>query len=440
MGMNWRKVLSTSLTAALAISLVTGCGGKKEETPAPGSTTNTPAPAPQEKVQLEFWAHWASAERRPTIDKIIQTWNEKNPNIQVNYTAVPFDQIITKFQAGVTAGNAPDVAVLDVFTTQQRAAKKQNLDLSALGADSLKNDFFAAPWSAGTLNGKQYSLPFYTDTRLLFYNKAAFKEVGLDPNKGPVSWDDLWAMADKLDKKSGKTLERVGFHPNFGSDFALWILNNKSAFWDAKMEKPQINNPVSVETLDWMKKWNDRYGNEAWSAFKATFQGGANDAFISGKIAMKIDVATFAAQIKKYAPNMEYGMVPIPTKDGKQHPATAWSGGFQLEIPVNTKHPKEAYAFAKYLATEGAAVWAAEQYSFPGYKKAAEGINDPVFKAMLDNMPNTIFYPRPLSAMDYGTAVQKAVDDVMSGKAATKAALDEAQKAVEQMVKDNTGK
>jgi multiple sugar transport system substrate-binding protein len=437
MGMNWRKFLATSLTAALAVSLVAGCGGKKEPAPAPGGTT-TPAPVEQKKVELEFWGHWSSEQRRPTIDKIIKTWNDKNPNIQVKYTAVPFDQIITKFQAGVTAGNAPDVAVLDVFTTQQRASKKQTLDLSAQGADAIKGEFFAAPWGAGTYKGKQHALPFVTDTRMLFYNKAAFKEVGLDPNKPPTSWDELWAYADKLDKKNGNKLERVGFHPQ--TDLALWVLNNKSTFWNADMTVPQINNAANVETLDWMKKWNDRYGNEAWSAFKATFQGGANDAFISGKMAMRVDVATFAAQIKKYAPNMEYGMVPVPTKDGKQHAATSWSGGFQLEIPANAKNPKEAYAFAKYLATEAAAVWAAEQYDMPAWKKAAEGINDPVFKAMMDNMPNTAFYGRPLVAMDYGTATGKAVDDVFAGKATSKAALDEAQKAVEQMVKDNAGK
>jgi multiple sugar transport system substrate-binding protein len=435
--MNWRKFLATSLTAALAVSIVAGCGGKKEETPAPSTPTPT-APVEQKKVELEFWGHWSSEQRRPTINKIIETWNTKNPNIQVKYTAVPFDQIITKFQAGVTAGNAPDVAVLDAFTAQQRASKKQNLDLSAQGADAIKGEFFAAPWSAGTYNGKQYSLPFVTDTRMLFYNKAAFKEVGLDPAKAPVSWDDLWAAADKLDKKNGKTLERVGFHP--GNDFALWVLNNKTTLWNADMTKPQVNNPVAIETLEWMKKWNDRYTNEAYTAFKATFQGGANDAFITGKVAMRVDVATFAAQIKKYAPNMEYGMVPVPTKDGKQHPATSWAGGFGIEIPANAKNPKEAYAFAKYLATEAAGVWAAEQYDMPGWQKAAQGINDPVFTAMMGNMPNTIFYPRPLAAMDYGTATQKATDDVFAGKATAKAALDEAQKAIEQMVKDNAGK
>jgi multiple sugar transport system substrate-binding protein len=425
-----------SMVSVLALSLVAGCGGKKAEEP-----NNTATPAPEEKVTLEFWAHWASEQRRPTIDKILKTWNDTHPNIQVNYTPVPFDQITTKVQAGVAAGNAPDVVVLDTFTTQFRASKNQNTDLTQFGADSIKGEYFDAPWSANTYNGKTYGLPFVTDTRMLFYNKAAFKEAGLDPEKGPLSWDDLWKFSDKLDKKTGNKLERIGFHPLQGGGYDLWVPNGGGNFFDAKRENPTINtDPKNAEIMDWIKKWNDRYGNENFAAFKSTFQGGANDPFLTGKVAMEVNVATFAAQIKKYNPSLEYGMIPIPTPDGKQHSASAFSGGFNIELPAKTKHAKQAYEFAKYLTTDAAIVWAKEQYDMPAAKKAAQGIDDPVFKAMLNNMPNTAFQPRPLFAPDYGTAIQKAVDDVMAGKATTKAALDEAQKTVEQMIKDNKGK
>jgi multiple sugar transport system substrate-binding protein len=425
------------MVSMLALSMVAGCGGAK---PAPQQGT-TPAPATQEKVTLQFWAHWASEQRRPTIDKIIKTWNDAHPNIQVQYTPVPFDQIMTKVQAGVAAGNAPDVVVLDTFTTQFRGAKKQSTDLSALGADALKGNYFDSPWSANVYNGKVYGLPFVTDTRMLFYNKAAFKDAGLDTNKGPASWDDLWAYADKLDKKEGGKLTRVGFHPLWGAGFDLWVPNAGGDFFDAKRETPTINsNPKNLEVMNWIKKWNDRYGQATWAAFKSTFQGGANDPFLTGQVAMEVQVATFAAQIKKYNPSLDYGMVPIPTPDGKQHLGSAFSGGFNVELPANTKHTKEAFEFAKYLTTEAAGVWAKEQYDMPAAKAAAQGVDDPVFKAMMDNMPNTIFQSRPLYAPDYGTAVQKAVDDVMAGKADPKAALDEAQKTVEQMIKDNQGK
>lgn len=41
------------------------------------------------------------------------------------------------------------------------------------------------------VDGKIYSIPFQRSTEILFYNKDAFKEVGLDPEKAPATWDEL---------------------------------------------------------------------------------------------------------------------------------------------------------------------------------------------------------------------------------------------------------
>jgi multiple sugar transport system substrate-binding protein len=162
----------------------------------------SPAQAQTQRVTLQFWAHWLSQQRRPTVDKIISTWNARNLNIQVEYTGVPFDQIINKTLAAVAAGNPPDVGVIDIRTTRFRAAKNQILSLSDLGVDKIKDLYFPNLWVTGTYQGKQYALPFVIDTRMLFY-KAAFKEAGLDPNRPPSTWEDLWNYANKLDKKEG---------------------------------------------------------------------------------------------------------------------------------------------------------------------------------------------------------------------------------------------
>src|SRR2546428_12859390 len=100
--MNWRKFSAAALVTVIGASVVAGCATKKAD-PAP----QPEAAKPVEKVTLEFWSHWASAQRRPTVDKILKTWNDAHPNVQVNYTPVPFDQIITKYVAGVAAGNGP---------------------------------------------------------------------------------------------------------------------------------------------------------------------------------------------------------------------------------------------------------------------------------------------------------------------------------------------
>lgn len=427
--MNWRKSMIAVTAATMAISLLAGCGTKAQE---PKKEA-----APAEKKTIEIWAHWGSEQRRPTINKIVDTWNAKNPNIQVKYTFVPFDQIMTKTLSAVAAKNPPDVVVIDIRTTAQRALKNQATDLTALGADQIKDQFFGNLWETGTVNGKQYSLPFVTDTRFLYINKQALKDAGVDPNTPPKTWDEVEALAAKLDKKEGDKFSRIGFYPNWGNFGYEGIVNNFGAtLWDAKLENPQVNNDTAVKALAWLKKWTDKYGANTVQAFKSGFGGGAQDAFISGKVGMYLEIGGYASTIAKYKPDMDYAMIPVPTLDGKQHPMASWGGGFVLELPANSKNPKEAFEFAKYMATEGAAIWAKEQNDFPGAKAAAETVTTPAFKAMAENMKYTYVSKSPFYAPSYGTPVSKAVDDVTLKGADPKAALDEAQAAVLKMVQE----
>ncbi len=55
--------------------------------------------------------------------------------------------------------------------------------------------FYSAP------NGKMLSLPWNASTGVLFYNKKAFKEAGLDPEKPPRTWPELEKLGKKLHKK-----------------------------------------------------------------------------------------------------------------------------------------------------------------------------------------------------------------------------------------------
>ncbi|MBB6099065.1 multiple sugar transport system substrate-binding protein [Deinobacterium chartae] len=395
-------------------------------------------PAHAQKVTLELWAHWGSEQRRPTINKIIDGWNKRNPNVQVKYTFVPFDQVKTKVLAATAAGNPPDVAVMDIRTTRMRADKKQVIDLSALGADSLKSRFYANMWETGTYGGKQYSLPFVTETRFLYYNKAAFKEVGLDPNKPPTTWKQLEEYAAKLDKKQGNSYARIGFYPLYGSfGFEGWVNNAGATMWDERMENPRIDNATAVKTLEWIQSFAKRYGSRNLAAFQSSFGGGTQDPFISGRLAMYLDIGGYAATLAKYAPDMDYGIARIPTPTGKPGPMSSWGAGFVLELPAGGKHPKEAYAFAKYMATEGARIWALEQNDFPGDKAAAKAVRTEAFKKMSDNMRYTYISVAPTYAPDYDSVVKRAIDDAINSGGDAKAALGKAQEAIARTVAQN---
>ncbi|WP_052351708.1 ABC transporter substrate-binding protein [Deinococcus pimensis] len=391
-----------------------------------------------QKVTLDFWAHWGSEQRRPTINKIIDTWNKAHPDIQVKYTFVPFDQIQTKTLASVAAKNPPDVVVIDIRTSRIRASKNQNTDLSKLGADKVKEQFYANLWTTGTYKGDQYALPFVTESRFLYYNKDAFKEAGLNPGKGPATWDDLMAYAKKLDKKSGPIYQRIGFYPLYGNfGFEGWVQNAGEDTWDDSRDNPNVNSATAVRTLNWIKEWNDRYGSRTLTSFKASFGSGTQDPFISGKLGMIAEAGTYAATLAKYAPGMNYGMVRMPTPTGQTGAMTSWGGGFNVELPAGGQHPKEAYAFAKWFVTEGARIWAKEQNDFPAYKSASLGITSPAFRMMSANMKNTFVSVSPQYAPTYGTYIDKAVDEVLNRDVDAKKALDDAQTQIKRVIEEN---
>lgn len=445
MGMNWRKLSLTAISGILSASVIAGCATKQPPAPTPSpsqapESTPAPAPAPAKKVELEFWGWWSSATRMPTINKIVDNWNQKNPNIQVKYEPVPFGDLLTKYMASVAAGNPPDVVVSpDIFSTPTRGQKKQAHDLSALGADSIKDQFYSQFWNAVQFQEKAYGLPWMGETKYLYYNKEMFAEVGLDPEKGPASWADLESFAAKLDKKEGDKYARIGFHPllgNFG--YHGWVWNAGSLLFDNR-NFPTINTAKNVEVMDWVKKWTDKVGFDTYATLKNS-GGGPQNPFITGKVAMLVETATWEGELKKNGPNIKYGIVPIPTPNGQQHQNASYSGGFSVEIPVGTKHPQEAFEFAKYWATEAAVIWAQEQNDFAAYNKAVEKITTPEFKRMSDNMKNTGLIPVPSTAPSYLDAVNAAVDDVLSNKKDAAKSLGDAQSAVTKMVQENAGK
>ncbi|MEF2279495.1 ABC transporter substrate-binding protein [Deinococcus sp. YIM 134068] len=389
-------------------------------------------------VTLDLWAHWGSEQRRPTINRIIETWNKKNPNIQVKYTFVPFDQLPTKTLAAVAAKSPPDVVVIDIRTTPLRAAKNQASNLSRLGAESLRAQFYPNLWATATYKGDQYGLPFVTDTRFLYYNKDLFREVGLNPNKPPKTWEELDAYARKLDRKTGPVYSRIGFHPLYGN-FGLesWVANAGGSIWNEDLTAPRFTNPTAVRTLGWLKDWTDRLGARNVQAFRSSFGSGAQDPFITGKLGMIADIGGYAATLKRYAPNLNYGMVRMPTPTGQPGPGTSSGGGFNLEVPVGSKHPKEAYAFARWMATEGARIWAVEQNDFPGAKNASLSVTTPAFRLMSANMKYTLVSSAPPLAPGYASLLEKSVEDAVYRGQDARQALEEAQTQVQRVIDSN---
>src|SRR5579875_2102862 len=144
----------------------------------------------------------------------------------------------------------PDVIIEDRPQLRTRAQHHIDENLAALvKRDKVSlSSFWPFTVKEAVVNGDAYGLPYETDIRVLYYNKDQFKAAGLDPNKPPKNWDDLWSYADKLDAKSGNSgnnLQRVAFYPVFFIGLDIWTWNNGGE-WQTKSYQPTLNAPANV--------------------------------------------------------------------------------------------------------------------------------------------------------------------------------------------------
>ena len=400
-------------------------------------------------VTLRMWAHWGSEQRRPTIEKIVQKFNETyaDRQISVEYVYVPYGDLETKMIASVTAGNPANVVITAIEDTNVKAMRNQAMDITDYLSDGISEKFYDKYWDMVTYNDKVYAIPFNTDTRLVFYNKTMFKEAGINV-EDIKTWDDMIAVSKKLDDKfMGNGNYMLAFNPilgNFGFD--TLAINNGGGTFDSNLDPnvPTMNSKENIETLEHMKVYADMYGQELVQAAIAANAGGAQDLFLSGKVAMIGNVCNYIATIDMYnaEAQVDYGVFPYPAgPSSKTGVPSAWGGGFVCTVPYGAQNPEESTLLAEFMATEGAKIWAEEQKDVMCSVEANENPAMASFVGWTETMAmmeNTFGTRRHPFAPNAATFTTEAVDSVVKNYTSTdvKAALDTAQQQIEAKIEE----
>ncbi|PKH10757.1 MULTISPECIES: ABC transporter substrate-binding protein [Planomicrobium] len=401
------------------------------------------------KTVVDFWSFWGSELRRPVIDKIVADFNASQDEIEVKHTYSPWGDIWTKELAAIAAGNPPDVVINDINATAIRGKENQAMNLSEFMDDSFSEKFYPELWNATLYEGDSYGIPFNTDTRVLFYNKDAFEEAGLDPEDPPSTWAELEEYAAKLDVKNGDDYDRLGFYPLWGVGYDVWLLNANGENYfgeDNNVDNVNINTETNAEVLNWLKSWRDRIGEDVVNSYQAQIDSQQGNPFFSGDLAMLVQQPTFYTQISEYAEDLNFGVAPLPEYEpGNGH--TSWGGGFVAEIPEGSSDPEAAWAFIEYLTgAEAQEYWAVQNFDNVANIEAAEAAaeNDElseegqmVYQMAVESMENTLLTPAPVEAPGFYNYINPHVDEFFLGSMTAEEALAQAQADVEDLIQKN---
>jgi multiple sugar transport system substrate-binding protein len=378
------------------------------------------------------WKSW--------IDGQVEKFNASRSDIKVKPLAVTSDGE-TKFIASVAGGNPPDVFTGwgNVIPTWAESETIMCLDeLISKNAPDLDDFLYPIASDLGKYKGKTYCMPINLCPLMLFWNKDLFKEVGLDPEKYPVTIGDLDAMQDKFWKFGSKgQIDRMGFYPTY---LRIWVPAFGGRFIDEN-NKPTLDDKGLLNALKWFESFvtTKGYSIEKIDAFTTSIANSAQatNPFLTEKAAFTVDGVWLLTDIQNYAPDMNYGICPLPySSDGGFENANLTMADFDV-IANGSKHPEEAFEFLKWMVGYGGNEEAAGEFVATGgnIPAAQKVVDSSSYKSYLDEIParyefmkaldseNNLTYPSVTYGTYYMDRLEAAEERVMHGAQTAEEAL-----------------
>lgn len=381
------------------------------------------------------------------IDGYARQFEKEHPGIKVNpIYAGNYDDARIKALAALKAGQSAPLSVLysiDLYELIEQDVILAWDDVAATADDKAwLKAFYPALMMNGTYKGKVYGIPFQRSTIVLYWNKDAFKEAGLDPNKPPASWNEMAQMAGKLVRKdaSGNVARWGVMVPSTG--YAYWMFQafarqNGHDLMNREGNRTNYAHPDVIAALQYWRDLGVKYkvmpqGTVEWGTLR--------QAFTEGKTAMMWHTTGNLTAVKDTA-KFPFGVAMLPAS--KQRGSPTGGGNFYLFKKTTPEERKAALAFVKWMTVpERAADWSMAT----GYVATRpDAYETPKLKAYAAGFPQAVVardqfqYATPeLSTFQTGR-VRKALDDAiqasLTGQKTPAAALQAAQADAERLLK-----
>lgn len=327
---------ATALLVLVALLLVGGCRRGFD--------------CPPGKVCLRYMA-WGNPEQLAVELEMVERFNAQNPDIHVRLFRVPGSSFGQKMVTMLASRTAPDVLRVDHYAFPSLVDRDYFVDLTPFAeADPTFDpaEFWPTAIEEGTVNGRLYGLNVLYGGMLIYYNKTLFQAAGLpDPweqfQRGEWTWDSYLAAAKAITRFDERGRPRVfgTSVPAFPSHIAV-VRSFGGEMMSPDLRTSLVDSPEAARAyqfmadLVWVHKVSPTPAQGANSAF----------AFESGKLGMTFDWMGMAPRFRSVVSDFEWDVVPIPRGPAGWHTIIK---GNQLVIAANSKHPREAWRFLRFL-------------------------------------------------------------------------------------------
>ncbi|CAH0121282.1 hypothetical protein PAE9249_03809 [Paenibacillus sp. CECT 9249] len=298
------------------------------------------------KVTLKFWYPGHETYVVDAVNKLIADFEQENPDIKIEYSAIPWKEFFQKLSVSYAGGIAPDIHGLGHGQLVSTVDQDQYMDLNRFIKEHQwdgEQDIIPSSLQSGQWNGGQYGL-IMPAARPLFWRKDFFQEAGLDPNTPPRTLDELFEFANKVKVvENGKTVRSgIDIQTSNGeqSYFSLLLLLGQEIY--DKDGNPLFDSPESIELLT---KLVELYNDGAIMAANQQQLNGLP--FTNGLAAMSF-LNTMDLNTLKDTVGLDKLGYALPPKGPTGKQTSLMLGNF-ISMSKSTKHPEEAWRFIEFM-------------------------------------------------------------------------------------------
>ena len=364
-------------------------------------------------------AHYSDS-TAPYFEKMAKEFEKANPGTTIKIEDVNWDTLQQKLQTDISGNANADLAIVGTRWLLDFVKDDVAEPLDGYMDASFKSRFIGPFLAPSEIGGKTYGLPIAASARALYYNKDLLASVGY-PN-GPKTWNDVIDASKKLKAKgvAGFGLQGKEIETDVYFYYALWTEGGEVLGKDGKAA---FNSPAGVKAATMYKQMIDEGLTQP--GVTGYSREDVQNLFKQGRVAMVISAPFLAKQIKKEAPNLKYGIDPVPmgTK------AATYAVTDSIVMFKNSKVKKDAWKFLDFLFTKQPRVEFTSTEGFlPTTKAEATDpvFNDPDTKAFVALLPTAKFAPTVTGWEDTAKAVTDAMQAIYLGKAKPADALNNA--------------
>jgi multiple sugar transport system substrate-binding protein len=311
---------------------------------------------------------WAMGEEGKKIAEMARRFERANPGVKVETQAIPWEAAHAKLLTAVVGGIPPDVSQIGTTWMAEFATMGalEPLDTRAAASPTANPEaFFPGSLQTCEVDGSLYGVPWYVDTRVLFYRKDLLASVGFPD--APATWEDLKVAAGRLSARKtadGKKTYGISLGPRGWTELL-------TAVWQNGGDPLKPSEPGFFEAMMYYRS----FFREGLTPTKEGADVDIYHAFRTGYLPMFISGPWMVELVGKELPELagKWGVAILPG----QKTRTSFVGGSNLVLFKESKKKDVAFRFLEFMSDPKIQVeWMRSTTDLPSVKAAW---SDPFF-------------------------------------------------------------